>query len=66
MNSEKVLKYDARDREYDITVLGEEPHLAYNRVGLTTFFSHRKVEELYMNPAEWVSQFFFNNQRSSY
>ena len=53
--SEKVLKYDARDREYDITVLGEEPHLAYNRVGLTTFFNHRKVEELYMNPEEWVS-----------
>ncbi|KAI9151730.1 Nitrite reductase [Paramyrothecium foliicola] len=53
---EKLLKYDARAREYDITVLGEEAHLAYNRVGLTTFFEHRKVENLYLNPADWYAQ----------
>merc|ERR1712000_773345 len=53
---EKVLKYDARTREYDITVLGEESHLAYNRVGLTSFLGHRKVENLYLNPAEWYTQ----------
>ena len=51
---EKLLKYDARTREYNITVLGEESHLAYNRVGLTSFFEHRKIENLYLNPAEWV------------
>jgi hypothetical protein len=28
--------------------------VAYNRVGLTTFFEHRKVEKLYLNPLEWV------------
>lgn len=44
---------DARSREYDITVIGEEPHLAYNRVGLTSFFEHRKVEQLYLNPLSW-------------
>lgn len=48
------MKYDARTREYDITVLGEESHLAYNRVGLTSFFEHRKIENLYLNSAEWV------------
>ena len=53
-DSEKLLKYDARTRGYAITVLGEEPHLAYNRVGLTTYFDHRKIENLYLNPAEWV------------
>uniref|UniRef100_T1WHB5 Nitrite reductase [NAD(P)H] n=1 Tax=Hapsidospora chrysogena TaxID=5044 RepID=T1WHB5_HAPCH len=53
---EKLLKYDARTRGYDITVLGEEPHLAYNRVGLTTYFDHRKIENLYLNPAEWYTQ----------
>ncbi|KAF4125601.1 nitrite reductase (NAD(P)H) [Geosmithia morbida] len=53
---EKLLKYDTRTREYDITVLGEEPHLAYNRVGLTSFFSHRKIENLYLNPEEWYAQ----------
>ncbi|KAK3350107.1 hypothetical protein B0T25DRAFT_259528 [Lasiosphaeria hispida] len=50
---EKLLKLDARLREYDIVVVGEEAHLAYNRVGLTSFFEHRKVENLYLNPREW-------------
>jgi hypothetical protein len=51
---EKLMKLDAKRREYDIIVIGEEPHLAYNRVGLTSFFQHRKVENLYLNPKEWV------------
>ncbi|TKX20399.1 nitrite reductase [NAD(P)H] [Elsinoe australis] len=50
---EKLLKLDVKRREYDITVIGEEPHLAYNRVGLTSFFQHRAVENLYLNPKEW-------------
>jgi nitrite reductase (NAD(P)H) len=49
------MKLDAKRREYDIIVIGEEGHLAYNRVGLTSFFQHRKVENLYLNPQEWVS-----------
>ncbi|RMZ86401.1 hypothetical protein DV736_g6372, partial [Chaetothyriales sp. CBS 134916] len=53
---EKLLKLDAKQREYDIVVIGEEPHLAYNRVGLTSFFQHRKIEDLYLNPTEWYSQ----------
>lgn len=48
------MKLDAKRREYDIVVIGEEAHLAYNRVGLTSFFQHRKVEDLYLNPEEWV------------
>jgi len=51
---EKLLKLDAKRREYDVVVIGEEPHLAYNRVGLTSYFQHREVERLYMNPEEWV------------
>jgi nitrite reductase (NAD(P)H) len=50
------MKLDAKAREYDIIVIGEEKHLAYNRVGLTSFFQHRKVENLYLNPKEWVRQ----------
>jgi nitrite reductase (NAD(P)H) len=50
------MKFDAKRREYDIVVIGEEPHLAYNRVGLTSFFQHRKVENLYLNPKEWVGR----------
>ena len=52
------MKLDARAREYDIVVIGEEPHPAYNRVGLTSYFGHRKVENLYLNPLTWVSSIF--------
>ncbi|MCJ1255253.1 hypothetical protein MMC24_003069 [Lignoscripta atroalba] len=52
---EKLLKMDAKRREYDVVVIGEESHLAYNRVGLTSFFQHRKVENLYLNPQDWYS-----------
>ncbi|KIW41339.1 nitrite reductase [NAD(P)H], large subunit [Exophiala oligosperma] len=50
---EKLLKLDAKRQEYDLVVIGEEPHLAYNRVGLTSFFQHRQVESLYLNPETW-------------
>lgn len=53
---EKILKLDAKRREYDIVVIGEENHLAYNRVGLTSFFQHREVEQLYLNPASWYKE----------
>ncbi|KAF2963688.1 hypothetical protein GQX73_g9890 [Xylaria multiplex] len=59
---EKVLKLDARAREYDIIVIGDEPHFAYNRVGLTSFFDHRKVENLYLNPREWYANYATENQ----
>lgn len=51
---EKVLKQDAAHAQYEIVVIGEEAHVAYNRVGLTSFFEHRKIEDLYLNPTEWV------------
>jgi len=50
---EKLLKLDERRNEYSILVLGEEPHIAYNRVGLTSYFEHREVERLYLNPQSW-------------
>ena len=52
---EKLMKLDAKRREYDVIVIGEEPHLAYNRVGLTSFFQHRQAENLYLNPASWYA-----------
>jgi len=59
-----MLKLDARTREYDIVVIGEEAHVAYNRVGLTSFFDHRKVENLYMNPLDWVSRILWLRNRA--
>lgn len=52
---EKLLKYDLEGgrNEWRITVLGEEPHLAYNRVGLSTYWEKSCPEELYLNPLEW-------------
>ena len=55
MSSEKVITQDAERRQFDILVIGEEPHVAYNRVGLSSFFEHRKIENLYLNSKEWVS-----------
>lgn len=52
---EKLMKMDVKRREYDVVVIGEEPHLAYNRVGLTSFFQHRNAENLYLNPRDWYS-----------
>lgn len=64
--SEKLLKLDVKRREYDVIVIGEENHLAYNRVGLTSFFQHRKVENLYLNPEDWVSTYTALRRRSAY
>lgn len=54
---EKLLKYDLEGGHdaWEVTVFGEEPHIAYNRVGLTQYFTNRSVEELYLNPLEWYS-----------
>lgn len=65
---EKVREYDLGN-VYTITVFSEEPHgrrflfqvwpmlipsvVAYNRVGLTQFFSHRSNEQQYMQPRSW-------------
>lgn len=54
---ERLLKCDlqgGRD-EWEIIALGEEQHVAYNRVGLTQYFAHRSIEALYLNPLEWYS-----------
>jgi len=56
VDSEKLLKLDSKRREYDVVVIGEEPHLAYNRVGLTSFFQHRQVENLYLNHKDWYGK----------
>ncbi|KAJ5161578.1 hypothetical protein N7492_006970 [Penicillium capsulatum] len=53
---EKIIKQDTA-QQYDIIVIGEEPHVAYNRVGLSSFFEHRKIEDLYLNPKEWYGSF---------
>ncbi|CAA7260243.1 unnamed protein product [Cyclocybe aegerita] len=60
---EKLFSYDTEDAEgpkYAVTVVGEEPWIAYNRVGLTQYFSHRSVEQLYLQPPSWYSSHLTN------
>ncbi|THH10731.1 hypothetical protein EW146_g8277 [Bondarzewia mesenterica] len=52
---EKLLNLDTAKR-YHITTCGEEPHLAYNRVGLTDYFQHRSVEDLYLHSPSWYAE----------
>lgn len=56
---DKLLNYDSQSGrdEWEITVFGEEPYIAYNRVGLTQYFATRSIEDLYLNPLDWYSSF---------
>ncbi|KDR71728.1 hypothetical protein GALMADRAFT_253448 [Galerina marginata CBS 339.88] len=52
---EKLLDLD-QQQKYFIITCGEEIHFAYNRVGLTEYFEHRNVENLYLNPPSWYAE----------
>jgi len=54
---EKLLNYDIKNGrdEWRITVVGEEPYVSYNRVGLTQYFAKRSIEDLYLNPLAWYT-----------
>ncbi|WVF71032.1 nitrite reductase [NAD(P)H], large subunit [Kwoniella sp. CBS 6097] len=52
---EKMLTLDVQGK-YFIRTCGEEPTLAYNRVGLTEYFQHRNIEDLYLNDVSWYAE----------
>ncbi|GAA5984125.1 hypothetical protein JCM10908_006060 [Rhodotorula pacifica] len=52
---EKMLDLDKEAGQYFIRTCGEESHLAYNRVGLTEYFQHRNVSDLYLQSPDWYS-----------
>ncbi|CAO3568735.1 unnamed protein product [Mortierella alpina] len=52
---EKILEYDTA-KKYTITAICEEPFVAYNRVGVTQYFSHRSVDQLIMKPEQWYQE----------
>ncbi|KAJ7695490.1 NADPH nitrite reductase [Mycena rosella] len=52
---EKLLHLDVQ-KKYLIVTCGEEELFAYNRVGLTEYFEHRNVENLYLNPPSWYAE----------
>ncbi|CAE7842611.1 nasD, partial [Symbiodinium microadriaticum] len=46
---------EVHDRPLAITVLCEEPRLAYNRVSMTSYFQHRSADELSLCNLEWLA-----------
>lgn len=42
--------------KYELTVFGEEPRPAYDRVHLSEYFSGKTADDLLMAPANWYSQ----------
>ncbi|KAI8079951.1 uncharacterized protein BX664DRAFT_362080 [Halteromyces radiatus] len=52
---EKILEYDNQSR-YRIRVFSEEPTVAYNRVGLTQYFSHHDTSKQWMKPPTWYDE----------
>ena len=36
--AEQLISKDKKRKEYQVVLLGEEKHIAYNRVGLTSYF----------------------------
>ncbi|HEY5653832.1 MAG TPA: FAD-dependent oxidoreductase [Pontiella sp.] len=53
---EKLIEYDAF-HEYEITVLGEEPIPAYDRISLSKIFSGKKEHELILAEARWYEYY---------
>src|SRR5438128_7552602 len=48
---EQILKYDQR---LDITIFGEETHVNYNRILLSSVLAgERSADEITLNPLEW-------------
>jgi nitrite reductase (NADH) large subunit len=52
---EKVVEYDCEKR-FRISVVGEEPRPAYDRVHLTDYFSNRSAEKLQLGTAAWYAE----------
>ena len=52
---EKLAEYD-KDGAFHVTVFGEEPRPAYDRVHLTDYFSARSAEKLALGTREWYAE----------
>ncbi|KAA6439784.1 nitrite reductase large subunit [Dyadobacter flavalbus] len=53
---EKLMARNKNQDPFSITVFGEEPRAAYDRVHLSEFFAGKSADELTMAPAEWYAE----------
>ncbi len=52
---ERLVEFDA-ERRFRIVTFCEEPRSAYDRVGLTSYFTHRDAEKLMLARQEWYAE----------
>lgn len=52
---EKLVQQDLH-KEYELTVFGEEPRPAYDRVHLSEYFAGKSADDLLMAPRTWYQQ----------
>ncbi len=50
------LSDQAKAQKYGITVIGEEPYVAYNRVNLSKYFEDQSEDDLTLAPFDWYNQ----------
>lgn len=50
---EKLIAKDKNRGRFSLTVFGEEPRVAYDRVHLSAYFDGKTVEDLTMAPIDW-------------
>jgi nitrite reductase (NADH) large subunit len=53
---EKLLARAKDGQKFELTVFGEEPRVAYDRVHLSEYFASKSAEELHMAPLAWYAE----------
>src|ERR1041384_5806174 len=53
---EKLLAKKKNDQEFMLTVFGEEPRVAYDRVHLSEYFAGKTADDLTMASKEWYEE----------
>ena len=53
---EKLVAREKNSGRFTLTVFGEEPRVAYDRVHLSAYFAGKTVEDLTLAPTEWYAE----------
>ncbi len=53
---EKLIAKRQHDNDFSITVFGEEPRAAYDRVHLSAYFAGKSADDLALAPVSWYAE----------
>ncbi|WP_080053757.1 nitrite reductase large subunit NirB [Spirosoma aerolatum] len=53
---EKLIAKQKNEHRFTLTVFGEEPRVAYDRVHLSAYFDGKTADELTLAPADWYAE----------